>query len=87
MRVRRDGQRRIQTLKTAGHPTLGLLARGEWEREIVGESPVLDDAWLAEIGDKEARKLLAKSKVRARLAPLLSTDSAGVRGASGAPAA
>jgi triphosphatase len=74
LRVRRDGQRRIQTLKTAGHPTLGLLARGEWEREIVGESPVLDDAWLAEIGDKEARKLLAKSKVRARLAPLFSTD-------------
>lgn len=74
LRVRRDGRRRIQTLKTSGHPTLGLLARGEWEREIVGERPVLDDAWLAEIGDKDVRKLLAKSKVRARLTPMFSTD-------------
>ncbi|MBL8832931.1 MAG: CHAD domain-containing protein [Rhodospirillales bacterium] len=74
LRVRREGRRRIQTLKTSAHPTLGLLARGEWEREIVGERPVLDDAWLAEIGDKEARKLLAKSKVRARLTPMFSTD-------------
>ncbi len=74
LRVRRDGRRRIQTLKTAGHPQLGPLARGEWEREIVGERPVVDDAWLAEIGDKDARKLLGKTKVRTRLAPLFSTD-------------
>ncbi|MBI3503715.1 MAG: CHAD domain-containing protein [Proteobacteria bacterium] len=74
LRVRRDGRRRIQTLKTAGHPELGPLARSEWEREIVGERPVVDEAWLAEIGDKDARKLLGKAKVRGRLAPLFSTD-------------
>lgn len=74
LRVRREGRRRIQTLKTAQHPELGPLARGEWEREIVGERPVLDAAWLAEIGDKDARRLLAKPKIRARLEPLFSTD-------------
>jgi inorganic triphosphatase YgiF len=74
LRVRREGRRRIQTLKTASHPELGPLARGEWEREIVGERPVLDAAWLSEIDDKDARRLLAKAKIRARLEPLFSTD-------------
>jgi triphosphatase len=76
LRVRRDGRRRVQTLKSAAHPdpALGPLARGEWEREIVGEAPVIDEAWLAEIGDKAARKILAKPKVRFRLKPLFSTD-------------
>lgn len=74
LRIRREGRRRIQTLKTSGHPELGPLARGEWEREIVGETPVLDSSWLAEIGDKDARRLLAKAKVQARLEPLFSTD-------------
>lgn len=74
LRVRRVGRRRIQTLKTAGHPELGPLARGEWEREIVGERPVLDAAWLSEIDDRNARRLLAKPKIGARLEPLFSTD-------------
>lgn len=74
LRVRRDGRRRIQTVKTAAQPQTAGLARGEWEREIVGEAPVIDDAWLAEIGDKEVRKLLAKTKVRGRLTPLFTTD-------------
>jgi inorganic triphosphatase YgiF len=74
LRVRRDGRRRIQTVKTAAQPMTAGLARGEWEREIVGEAPVIDDVWLAEIGDKAVRKLLAKTKVRGRLSPLFTTD-------------
>ncbi len=74
LRVRRDGKRRIQTLKTARHPTLGALARGEWERTIVGETPVIDDSWLAEIDDKDARKLLSKEKLRRQLAALFTTS-------------
>jgi inorganic triphosphatase YgiF len=74
LRVRRDGRRRIQTVKTASVVKSVGLARGEWEREIVGEAPVLDDLWLAEIGDKSVRKILAKPKVRGRLAPLFTTD-------------
>jgi inorganic triphosphatase YgiF len=74
LRVRRDGKRRIQTLKTAYHPTLGALARGEWERTIVGETPVIDDAWLAEIDDKDVRKLLSKEKLRRQLAALFTTS-------------
>ena len=74
LRVRRDGRRRIQTVKTASLPKAAGLARGEWEREIVGEAPVIDDAWLAEIGDKAVRKVLAKAKVRERLSPLFTTD-------------
>jgi inorganic triphosphatase YgiF len=73
LRVRRDGKRRIQTLKTARHPTLGALARGEWERTIVGETPVIDDSWLAEIDDKDARKLLSKEKLRRQLTALFTT--------------
>ncbi len=74
LRVRRDGRRRIQTVKTAAAPEVAGLARGEWEREIVGETPVLDEAWLAEIGDKTVRKVLGKAKVQAGLAPLFTTD-------------
>jgi triphosphatase len=74
LRVRRDGRRRIQTVKTAAAPDIAGLARGEWEREIVGEQPVLDDAWLAEIGDKNVRKLLGKPKLQAGLTALFTTD-------------
>ncbi len=74
LRVRRDGRRRIQTVKTAAVPEIAGLARGEWEREIVGEAPVLDDAWLAEIGDKGVRKILSKPKVQAGLTALFTTD-------------
>jgi len=76
LRVRRDGRRRIQTLKTARHPTLGPLARREWERAIVGETPIIDAAWLDQIDDKDARKLLSKEKLRRQLAAVFSTSFA-----------
>lgn len=40
LRLRRQGERIIQTLKTSGHSVNGLHQRGEWEWELV--QPVLD---------------------------------------------
>jgi triphosphatase len=39
LRVRRIGDRRVQTLKTAGSGSGGLHQRQEWETDIVGETP------------------------------------------------
>ncbi len=43
LRIRRIGDRRIQTIKTEGGAAASLFARGEWERDIAGDEPVLDD--------------------------------------------
>ncbi|WP_432697212.1 inorganic triphosphatase [Marinobacterium sp. YM272] len=40
LRIRRDGERYIQTLKTAGEGRAGLSVRGEWEWQL--DEPVLD---------------------------------------------
>jgi inorganic triphosphatase YgiF len=50
LRIRRIGDRRIQTIKTEGAGAASLFARGEWERDIVGDVPELDDI-SAVIGD------------------------------------
>jgi inorganic triphosphatase YgiF len=42
VRIRRKGGKRIQTIKAMGGA--GLFARGEWEREVDGDTPVLDTA-------------------------------------------
>jgi triphosphatase len=42
LRVRRDGKRRIQTIKLEGGTAAGLFTRPEWERDIAGETPDLD---------------------------------------------
>ncbi len=44
LRVRRQGERRIQTVKAEGPGGAGLFVRPEWEREIAGEAPVVDAA-------------------------------------------
>jgi inorganic triphosphatase YgiF len=44
LRVRRAGSRRVQTVKAEGDAAAGLFVRGEWEREIDGDHPVLDAA-------------------------------------------
>ncbi len=66
LRVRRDGRRRIQTVKAfAG--AAGLFERLEWERPLRGDVPVFDERAgpLTEVVD--ARTL-------ARVEPLFSTD-------------
>ena len=42
LRVRRDGKRRIQTIKVEGGKAAGLFSRPEWECDIAGETPDLD---------------------------------------------
>ena len=44
LRVRRTGDRYVQTVKADGADTAGLFARPEWEREVAEERLDLDDA-------------------------------------------
>lgn len=43
LRIRKDGKRRIQTVKADGGTAAGLFARREWEMPVRGSVPVLDD--------------------------------------------
>ncbi|KHJ55732.1 hypothetical protein LA66_03580 [Aureimonas altamirensis] len=43
MRVRESGGNFIQTVKALGNEAAGLMARPEWERELPGPEPMLDD--------------------------------------------
>lgn len=43
LRVRHVGDRRIQTVKASGAAAAGLFARPEWEQDVDGDRPVLDD--------------------------------------------
>lgn len=42
LRIRREGGNRVQTVKADGGSAVGLFARGEWERDMTGDRPVLD---------------------------------------------
>lgn len=44
LRIRRTGERRVQTVKAGGSAAAGLFARPEWEREVAGDTPELDAA-------------------------------------------
>ncbi len=69
LRVRQVGQRRLQTLKTAGTSLSGLHQRQEWETEITGDTPdyrLLSDSPLA--------NWCADEKNREEIGPLFTTD-------------
>jgi len=66
LRLRRDGTRWLQTLKTAGRSEAGLATRNEWETEVAGEA--LEPARL----ETEARTLL--EPLLGRLQPVFRTD-------------
>jgi len=61
LRVRRDGDRYIQTLKSRGHSVAGLSERNEWDWYL--EQPVLDvtrlsdDCWPASLADLDKHSL------------------------------
>ncbi len=69
LRVRKVGQRHIQTVKCAPTVENGVNSRSEWEREVAADKPALKG-----VGNKRLRKLLAGGKVRRRLAPQFVTD-------------
>ncbi len=50
LRIRRIGERRIQTIKTEGANAASLFARGEWEQDVDSDQPQLADV-AALLGD------------------------------------
>jgi inorganic triphosphatase YgiF len=65
LRVRRKGGRYIQTIKAAGNS--GPFERDEWETEIAGKEPDLNEA------NGTALEPLLSNKLRRRLKPLFET--------------
>ncbi|KQX18011.1 MULTISPECIES: CYTH and CHAD domain-containing protein [unclassified Sphingomonas] len=43
LRIRKEGGKRIQTVKAASSDAAGLFVRGEWERRVTTDAPVFDD--------------------------------------------
>lgn len=68
LRLRSDGERFVQTVKTAGQGRGGLYARGEWETAV--EKEALDPTWLSSLGLAP----LDQPAVLAKLAPVYRTD-------------
>jgi len=69
LRLRQDGRRWFQTLKTKGQATAGLHLREEWEWPLPGEA--LDFGLLATTPEA---KLFRSPRLRAALGPAFSTE-------------
>lgn len=69
LRLRSDGKRWLQTLKSRGQATAGLHLREEWEWPLPGEA--LDFGLLAATPEG---KLFRAPRLRAALAPIFSTE-------------
>ena len=74
LRLRSDGARWLQTLKTEGRAAAGLHVREEWEWLLAGEA--LDFGLLATTPEA---KRFRSPKLRARLAPVFSTTFERIR--------
>ncbi|GGE17243.1 inorganic triphosphatase [Polymorphobacter glacialis] len=82
LRVRRDGERRIQTVKSDGRESVGLFDRIEWERDIEGDFPVLDIAprrLVKALADVPVAAIFASNVERKK--SLVQTDSAEIEAA------
>jgi inorganic triphosphatase YgiF len=66
LRIRQDGDRRIQTVKAEGQGAAGLFVRPEWERIVEDDQPMLD-ATAGPLGE------MFPSDVLEALAPLFET--------------
>lgn len=44
LRIRRNGDQRVQTIKVNGGAAAGLFVRSEWEREVGSDDPVIDES-------------------------------------------
>ena len=44
LRIRRNGDSRVQTIKVKGGAAAGLFVRSEWEREVESDDPVIDES-------------------------------------------
>lgn len=43
LRIRKDGSKRVQTVKAASSEAAGLFVRGEWELRVTSDKPVFDE--------------------------------------------
>lgn len=66
LRVRRTGDRYVQTVKANGKASAGLFDRSEWEEPITGPAPELDRV-------RNLTSVLDKQAVRAGLNPVFET--------------
>lgn len=69
LRLRRDGERWLQTVKTRGGASAGLHKRGEWETPVDGESLELDH-----FDHPPLKKLFQEPGLREALVPIFRTD-------------
>lgn len=67
LRIRRDEAMHIQTVKAASVQAAGLFVRGEWERNVSSDTPVLDET-------AGPLNQLFKSGTLAKITPLFTTD-------------
>ncbi|SNS17157.1 MULTISPECIES: CYTH and CHAD domain-containing protein [unclassified Azospirillum] len=83
LRVRRQGKKLVQTLKSAPPPGVGALVRGEWEVPVTSPRPDLaalpDPAVLAPLGPLTADELEPVFETRIRRQVRLLTPAPGVR--------
>ena len=70
LRVRRSGERSVQTLKAEGVAAAGLHAREELEWPLVGSGP----PDLAVLEETPYRRLFARKRIRERLQPVFTTE-------------
>ena len=69
LRLRRDGDRWLQTIKTSGRAAAGLHQRSEWETAVDGTTLQLD-----RFEQPQIRRLLGKPGLRKALIPIFRTD-------------
>jgi len=66
LRVRRDGERRVQTVKAGNGQA--VTTRGEWERKVRSDQPDLQA-----VHGTPAERLLRKKKIRGSIKPIFET--------------
>ncbi|MCC2981530.1 CHAD domain-containing protein [Sphingomonas sp. IC4-52] len=64
LRVRRTGERHVQTIKAGGAATAGMFARPEWEQDLAGPGP--------DVGESSPLRALVDGSVVARIRPAFS---------------
>ena len=73
LRIRKEGNKRVQTVKASDSSAAGLFVRGEWDRPVRGAKPVLDER-AGPLGQ------MLDASVIARIAPIFLTDIERVSG-------
>ncbi len=73
LRIRKDGRKRTQTVKAQAGQAAGLFVRGEWDRRVTGDLPILDEK-AGPLGQ------MIDPATLDRIAPVFVTDIARLKG-------